>query len=169
MNHLVDNMMKTYEEVTMEWIKECDAERQITYGGTGFNGNACRKLLAKVDNLRRLCNQSENNADCLEYVDVLQKFNSVVDECFGMTLKPNFKRSIRLFKEAYLLLNISVTPKVHAVFFHVEEFCDKHGKSLGFFSEQAVETVHSDFYNVWSKYKVFKKHSKYNAVSLNGA
>ena len=37
--------------------------------------------------------------------------------------------------DAYLQLTISVTPKVHAVMFHVEEFCSLTGRGLGPWSD----------------------------------
>lgn len=58
-------------------------------------------------------------------------------------------------------LGIEVTPKVHAVFFHVKEFCEKNGLGLGFFSEQAMESVHFDFKSTWEINKVTIDHPDY--------
>ena len=48
-------------------------------------------------------------------------------------------------KETFKLskLEISVTPKVHAVFFHVQEFCELTKMGLGPWSEQTSESVSS--------------------------
>ena len=50
-------------------------------------------------------------------------------------------------------LEISVTPKVHAVMFHIEEFCDMTGKGLGPLSEQTSESLHHEFTESWKKLK----------------
>ena len=54
-----------------------------------------------------------------------------------MELDPNFEAYIAEFKEAYMKVGLSVTTKAHIVFEHVADFCNKHQKGLGFFSEQA--------------------------------
>ena len=65
-----------------------------------------------------------------------------------MTVRSKFK------KKSYLHLEISITPKVHAVFHHIKDFCSKTAKGLGVYSEQAMETVHFDFLQTWANYKV---------------
>ena len=47
-----------------------------------------------------------------------------------------------------------VTPKVHAVFFHVEDFCASVNDGLGPWSEQSSESVHHDFGVLWQDFKV---------------
>ena len=51
-------------------------------------------------------------------------------------------------------LNISVTPKVHAVMYHVEEFCSLTEKGLGAWSEQTSESLHHEFKKCWGKFFV---------------
>lgn len=92
----------------------------------------------------------------------MEDFRFVVKACFSQNLEPNFQECIAKFRESYLDLEISITPKVHAVFFHVEDFCLKHKKGLGFFSEQAMEAVHFDFKLVWNKYKVNENNLQYS-------
>ncbi len=41
------------------------------------------------------------------------------------------KGKIQIFKTFFLFLPISVTPKLHAVFYHVREFVEKHQTSIG--------------------------------------
>ena len=52
------------------------------------------------------------------------------------------------------VLPTNVTPKVHAVFHHVGEFCGMVNKGLGPWSEQAAESLHSDFTKMWQNYKL---------------
>jgi hypothetical protein len=68
----------------------------------------------------------------------------------------------KTFKNDFLVLNSSVTPKLHAIFFHIPQFCEKEQKGLGFFCEQASEAVHSDFKKTWNRYKT----TAYNSVHI---
>jgi hypothetical protein len=160
-NTLFTHMMVDFEKEALTWAKSCNVQREVTHGGTGFKGNACKTLLEKVDILRRDC-----SLGCLKFARVFQDFRAVVKSCFGQDLDPNFGFYIDSFKQSYLSLNISVTPKVHAVFFHIAEFCNKTQQGLGFFSEQAMESVHFDFNSVWKKYKVSRDHSDYSSRLL---
>lgn len=156
-NTLYANMLKDgFGKDATDWAKSCNVEREVTHGGTGFKGNSCKILLNKIDILRSGC-----SLGCLKYVKVFENFRDVVNACFGKTLDEKFKMKIAAFKESFLALDIRVTPKVHAVFFHVSEFCEPKLKGLGFFSEQATEAVHFDFNRVWSKYKVPSGNSEY--------
>ena len=79
-------------------------------------------------------------------IDALRKFKSVVTACFGMVLEDDFSEKIDRFRDSYLaIMNISVTPKVHAVFFHVKQFIEIKRAPLGVFSEQATESMHHNF------------------------
>ena len=99
------------------------------------------------------------NLPVLKYVRVFDDFKKVVCSCFGNHLEKDYKTCIAAFKKSYTDLRISITPKVHAVFFHVEQFCDKKGIGLGFFSEQAMESVHYDFLkSSWEMNKVAANH-----------
>ena len=51
-------------------------------------------------------------------------------------------------------LGISVTPKVHAVMHHVDDFCEMTGRGLGSWSEQTGESVHHDINETWKKFKI---------------
>lgn len=61
---------------------------------------------------------------------------------------------IQEFKLKYIALGIPVTPKAHAVFHHVAEFCELKGTGLAKWSEQSVESLHSNFEQLWSDFKV---------------
>lgn len=106
------------------------------------------------------------SSGCLKYVEAYTNFKNVVDSCFGLTLKENYEENIIKFKKSYVDLKIPITPKVHAVFFHVKDFCKKYNCGLGFYCEQAVESVHFDFQSTWSKYKVPKNHTEYDSRLL---
>ena len=90
------------------------------------------------------------------------KFNIVRKACFGKQLAPGYKESIEEFKTAFLKLNISIFPKIHALFVHVPQFCDRKKVGLGGFSEQASESVHSDFRKIWERFKLPLDHQDYS-------
>lgn len=153
-------MLKDFEDVCSLWAKKCNVKREILYGSAGFSGNDCYKLLQKVDILREICTSS-SNFSCMKYVHCLEKFYNVVKSCFSIELKSDYSQNIKAFKTSYLDLGITVTPKVHAVFFHIEDFCKISGVGLGFYAEQAVESAHADFKKIWKKYKVKKSNNNY--------
>ena len=51
-------------------------------------------------------------------------------------------------------LEINVIPKVHAMFFHIQEICDLTDRSLGLWNEQASESLHQELNICWKKYLV---------------
>ena len=62
-----------------------------------------------------------------------------------MKLDPQYNFYIQQFENVYKDLGISITPKVHILIKHVPEFIKKHNRSLGWYSEQALENTHYDF------------------------
>ena len=64
-------------------------------------------------------------------VPIKLSLNIVVSSCFGKTLDENAAKHIETFKNNYIQLcsltnkKLSVTPKVHTVFHHILDFCNK--------------------------------------------
>ena len=138
-------MFKEWPNVSL-WII-CINVIQKGYHNGSFVGNDCMKMLNNVDKLQQLA-----PFHILKYVHALRCLHSVVLSCFGMELKPEYEANIIQFKEVYFELGISITPKVHILIEHVAEFCSKHSRSLGWYSEQASESCHYDFLrNFWEK------------------
>lgn len=161
-NTIINHMAKDCEKhVTHYTDKICHVQKEITRGGCGFAGNACKTLLEKAD-LLRLLSESTSCLKCVKWVEALTDLRSVVHDCFGNILRCSFKDSISRFRKSYLKLSIPITPKIHVIFFHVAEFCEKNGRALGSFSEQAFEAVHHDFNETWKKYKLKKGHPKFS-------
>ena len=152
---LLGPVNKLYTELEEEWpecelwLKKCNVKKE-DYHGCQFAGNESRKLLKNVDKLEAL----HPPASATKFITAFRSFNAVVEACYGKNLLPDFQRRIAVFTMDYLKLGISVTPKVHAVFFHVAEFCLLTGQGLGPWSEQAGESVHHDFKQTWKNYKV---------------
>ena len=89
----------------------------------GFKGKQARNFLKKADEMSR-SRSPKFPRKLMKYIHALQKFDKVVSSCFGKNLKNTFKENIRAFRVAYMVLGISVTPKAHCVFRHVEKFCE---------------------------------------------
>lgn len=155
-NTLYNHMIIEFESNSLAWAQKCSVKRDFVNGSPSFAGNPSKKLLDKVDILSELC-----DIGCLKFVQCYRDFKLVVDACFSDYLKEDYDIYISRFKESYIALHIPITPKVHAVFFHVPDFCAKVKRGLAFYSEQAVESLHSDFKSVWSKYKRSMDHPNY--------
>ncbi|CAH0560526.1 unnamed protein product [Brassicogethes aeneus] len=168
-NHLVKHMLSSsFQNISLAWIKACNVSRDVRYGDQPcFAGNSCKTLLDNIDKLRSMCNRI--NIACLDFVTCFDYLKKVVDSCFLNELDPNYQMYINQFKTTYLNLNISVTPwfaKVHAVFYHVAESCKKTGRGLGYYSEQAMESVHHDFNELWKRFKVDINNARYGCQLL---
>ena len=82
------------------------------------------------------------------YGQALKAFNEVRLACFGQDLQTDFKEKIAKFKTSYQKLDMEVFPKIHIVFDHIGDFCDRHGP-LGPYAEQSFESVHYAFAEMW--------------------
>ena len=140
-----------------EWLRASGVSR-VPYHGGALNGNSCKRLLDHTDEL-----QAMGPLCVLPFVKALRAFHKVVKSCFSIELHDTFEDDILAFKESYLDLHIAVTPKVHAVLFHVPEFCRRRATGLGIFSEQASESVHHQFKKTWEKYKVAMEHETHGS------
>ena len=97
------------------------------------------------------------------YIKALRQFDRVVHSCFGQTLQPNYDVNIEEFMDTYRALQISIPLKVHLLESHAVEFLKMMGEEhgLGFYSEQAMESMHHDLLEEWGGEKVNEKHPNY--------
>ncbi len=152
--------------IAKKWLAEIGVEQNPYHGGD-FNGNACRKLLQTANKLetllpKRLRGKCSEVDDLKALIKCIRAFNKVVSACFGVSLQHDYEMTIFEFQDAFMeLREVSVTPKVHAVFFHVLPFLQGKMYGLGYYSEQAVETAHSLFKVHWVRYKRPKGHPTY--------
>ena len=156
----------------IDWAIECGLIQQAYYGGkVQFNGNGCSKLLNSIDKLYKLLLDNDLQNRCQPFLKNFEAFNAVVKSCFGNFLFENrYKDDIRYFANTYFnligfcqnenqklppnsnkKLKLTVRPKVHDVFVHITQFLDNQKNrgfanfGLGFYSEQAGETLHKDY------------------------
>lgn len=149
-----------------DWSDKLSIRRPPMHSGE-WDGNQCKHLLNNLPTLEDLLADDGNaEADVHKVVNAFRDFNEVRRTCFGRTQQSNFKDAINSFEHSYKELNIPMTSKVHAVTDHIVQFLDAHGEGkygLGLWSEQASETVHSDFQKLWQGggYKRDLKHPEY--------
>lgn len=147
-NKIYSEMEKVWPESQL-WLKACNVKKEAYHGGT-FAGDESRKLLTSVSKLQVLNPPKQ----CKKFINVFTSLNKVVTSCYGSNLSTDFNENIKEFQGNYSLLGISVTPKVHAVMYHISEFCMMTQRGLGAWSEQCGESVHHDFNETWQRFKV---------------
>ena len=161
-NHIFDNANDRCEEdEAYDWAFQNGIVREDYHGGQ-LNGPNCSKLLRNLDSLELVL-----PPHLKKFIKALKLLDLVKKGCFSMNLEPDYKERVMNFKEAYLELEISVTPKVHMIFDHVIPFCELKEKGLGYYSEQASESVHYDFKTTWSNYSRKMNDPKYGEKLLS--
>ena len=159
-NTLYKGVLADVPEVD-RFLKTIHVEREAMHGGS-FTGNSCKTILRNTKLLEEMA-----PTNCSKYIKALKRFGDVVSSCFGVDLDESFKTNITLFKEAFLETGLNVTPKVHAAFFHVEEFCSRKRMGLGLWSEQVSESIHYDFLQTWKDFKISDiSHKNYGSKLL---
>ena len=125
-----------------------------------LDGPNCERLLNSID-----CAENPLSAfvpdKFQEFVVCLRAFKLVKHCCFGKELRTGWNVHINDFEVSYRKLGISVTPKVHNVFYETKLFIQKTGKPIGLRSEQKFESVHHDMKSTWSWYKRMEGHKDY--------
>ena len=96
-----------------------------------------------------------------KYARALNAFNKVRVAAFGEHLGSSLEADVAQFRSCYMELLIPITPKVHIIIDHLVDFCKRHGSALGPFSEQASESVHADFSQIWQHYRVAPNHDRF--------
>ena len=99
-------------EVLHYWM--CSSICLYCYYSCFVQGNQSRLFLKRVDHLQQALEQECEDVRLkgLPFVHAFRSFSEVVASCFGVTLKDGYEEKIQKFKESYLSLSISVTPKV---------------------------------------------------------
>ena len=168
-NKLFKELQKCDADIAQQWIASMGITQPQLHGGE-FNGNMCRKMLQHAGALNKYVSRSHMiYRKICDFAACFDLFQQVVNSCFGTTLDSNFENCITVFRAAYMKLGITVTTSAHVLFTHVTQFCKLKKSSLGNFSEQASESVHSDFMAMWQQAgKVDQSHTKYS-INLQAA
>ena len=151
-----------------DWSDKVGVNRPKHHGGE-FNGNQCSRLLSKIEWIKDLIHIENLDSKVSDVYDAFNTYSQVKSACFGQQLDLNYKGYIEKFGEAYIKLGKGIPPKVHGILAHVDQFLSLNpGKALGFWSEQASESVHYDFSTLWinGSYKRAISHDQYESRLL---
>jgi hypothetical protein len=151
-NRVYKSLENLFPIPSSQFIQRLNIERPKLHGGE-FTGNMCRKILKNVNLLKAIGEQSHCSEEFFMHVHIFEAFDVVVKSCFGKTLSSSFRDDIEALRKSYMAINIPVTTAAHVVFDHVPQFCLYTHSSLGPYSEQASETVHTDFLQMWNNGK----------------
>ena len=105
----------------------------------------------------------EDQVDCLVFGSVFRSLKEVVDKCFGMELVNGYEDAIHQFSLDFRKLDRDPTVKVHILEAHIIPFLERQkdfgfeGKGLGYWAEQASESVHYDWKHLWVDRKYIRE------------
>lgn len=85
--------------------------------------------------------------------DIMGATNRVVESCFGEKLATDYEKKIDHLKWLFVENGLKITPKLHILFEHVNQFLRGKTKGLGQYSEQAAESLHYEFGEFFKNYK----------------
>ena len=154
-NTLLDKLHKRWD-VAYTWAASKGIVHKNYHGGK-MEGHACDRLLQRAPDLEEVLPEHLK-----KFARAMSRFDNVIKSCFGKELKPNFLIEIERFRTSYMSLGINVTPKVHAIFDHVGDFCARRNTGLSIYAEQASESLHYDFNHFWNHCKYPESHPKYS-------
>ena len=139
-----------------------------------LEGNQTRKFLKATEELRDAYEEVGKLKKAEPVIKLLESFSVLVTKTFGFKLESGYEDAIAEFSSAYMKLNqedpktFTITPKIHIVMFHVTQYLQMlnaetdEERGLGYMSEQAFESVHSDMAQMWENgWKVSASHKEF--------
>lgn len=128
------------------------------FHGEAFEGNACRRLLKEADRLKdpEICGQV-GELRILPFIHFLKSMNKVVQDCFSIKCNEvDLDFHIKELRKSFEAIeSLTQTLKIHVTLKHLKHcLVSLEERGLGFWSEQAGESVHHAFLQYWAKYKV---------------
>ena len=100
------------------------------------------------------------------FFTALLAFKKVNTMVFGVELSAGWRDALKELKDAVHALHSSeaklpITPKLHVLTVHVEQWLERHQQGLGLLCEQALEAAHHIFKRLWENFKVTDEESKF--------
>ena len=136
-NHVFKELQKRYPKI-LKKISKLHIQRS-KYHGRNFEGNQCRSLLKKIEEL--------DIPDCFqEFKDVFIEIRNLHYLCNQQVLSSNYQKVIDDFRSSWYKLtdeyNISTTPKIHILLDHLEDYFDESNMTLIKATDELVENMH---------------------------
>ena len=107
-----------------------------------YEGLSIRKIFKQLDKLK----EHMNTSPCSLYYDVLESFKLVSESVFLSHLHPQWRKHLYSLRSSLHILCTSegmpLTPKLHVLVVHVEQWIDRNSRSLGKEGESSGESLH---------------------------
>ena len=107
-----------------------------------YEGPSIRKVFRKLSILKEHMQSSPK----VLYYNVLVAFKEVAESVFSTRLHPMWRKHLSTLKSALETLSssqgIPLTPKLHVLVMHVEQWIESNGRSLGKEGESSGEALH---------------------------
>ena len=85
------------------------------------------------------------------YYNVLVAFKQVSESVFGTKLRPSWREHLHHLKDVIHILvsseGMPLTPKLHVLTVHVEQWIDRNGRAMGKEGESSGEALH----HIWKR------------------
>ena len=152
----------------MKFAKKINVVKAPFHGKT-FNGNEINKIFKKIHILEKHMGLPE---DLMPIVSCIKDLRSLVKGVGGKKLNSNYSKLIDNYVASYSNLHqvfgVSKTPKFHVIEEHLKYYIDTTKKSLGFYSDSLIESMHQylDKLMCKSNYHVKDVESEIHGVKL---
>ena len=162
-NHLFFNGLVPLlgKENAYVWPKKLNIVSK-NYQGELFEGNACRRLIKEAEKLYDKDILKHISAiRLMPFVESFKAMDKIVTNCFSSKVQVNkyeLKKYFVHLENVFKATELSYTLKIHILLNHVLDtlLLLDNNDGLGLWSEQSIESVHREFLNYWSKYKINK-------------
>ena len=144
-NEIVNFLEKTdWPEIKMVLRHELGVKNHVYQGKVGnYEGPSIHKVLR---NLHKLEPYMPEGSKLHLYYNTFVAFKDVAGSLLSTELSPQWRAKIHQLRHRIIKLHtdygMNISPKLHILIVHVEEWVDMHGRSLGKEGEQHGESVH---------------------------
>jgi hypothetical protein len=137
-NHVFKELKKRFPKI-LKLVSSLHIQRS-KYHGRNFEGNQCKNLLKKIEDMQI--------PECFkEFKDVFLAIRDLHEVCNAQVLSCNYPKVIDNFRTAWFKLtneypNVSTTPKIHIILHHLEDYFDETNMTLIKATDELVENMH---------------------------
>ena len=143
-NDIINHCEKTcWEDLKTVLYRVAGVQVHEYQGKVGnYEGPSIRKILKRLGDLENYM----EDADKKLYLEALMAFKTVSESVFGKQLHPQWRVHLYQLKDHIRKLaslkGLSITPKLHVLTVHVEQWVDRHSRAMGRESESPGEAFH---------------------------